>query len=99
MPTDAPTLKLIIDRWAFMEASRRRKGGDLGANPLRHALLERSAYELEECSPDRLVLVFGPTGQRYAGPVPRELADYLKRFRGGELIREDHTFELTLVSI
>jgi hypothetical protein len=105
VPTDVKKLKIVVERWALLEAARHQTGGDKEANPLRHALLERSpkggrgsGYQLEECSPDRLVLVFG-TGQRFAGPVPREFADYLKRFKAGESIRDDHTFELVLLEI
>lgn len=98
MASDVRTLKIVVDRWSFLEASRRQTGGDRDANPLRHALVDRTGYQLEEFSHDRLVLVF-TRGQRFAGPIPRELADYMKRFKAGESIADAHTFDLTLVEI
>ena len=61
--------------------------------------MERSAYVLQECWEDRLVLVHFPSGRHYAGPVPQALADYLARFRAGEAVQVARTFELVLVAV
>ena len=99
MPPDTVVLKIPINRWNLAEAGRKRDGGDKAANPLGPALMERSAFVLEECWEDRLVLVHFPTGQHYSCPVPQAFADYLARFRAGEAVQVEQTFELVLVAV
>jgi hypothetical protein len=99
VPPDTVVLKIPINRWNLLEAGRRRDGGDKAANPLGPAISERSAYVLDECWEDRLVLTHVPTGRHYAGPVPPELAEYSSRFRAGKSVQVAQTFELILVAM
>jgi len=96
MASDVITLHLKVSALDYANAARLFKGGALNANPLALALLEMSAYAIITCTAEQVTLREVFSGRRYAGPVPRVLADYLAGFRSGRRVLEDHEFELVL---
>jgi hypothetical protein len=89
---------LTIGAGDFALAARLRRGGSPSANPLALALAKHTSFELSDYRPALFTVKDLRTGQRYVGPVPADLAETMARFQRGELVSDNHVFELALSS-
>jgi hypothetical protein len=89
---------LRITTKTHAEATRQFRDGNLNGNPLTLALIEQGGYVVASQTRQRITLIDILTEQRYSGPVPAELVEFLASFQGGVRVLKDHEFELILES-